>query len=115
MRVKLSVAVAASLVSVHATAQQPQANLQLLAQAYDRCMATYAVRLTRTEATDEQIYSEATQSCRGLDEQLTAAINSQLPPAQAAEVLETMDAQDKPNFLQMLARIRSDRARNAGG
>lgn len=95
-----------------ATAQQPEPNVQILAQAYDRCMATSAVRLTRTAATDQDIFRQASQACLSLGGQLRAAIEAQLPPEQAAELLRSMDAQAEPNFMTMLARIRSDRSRN---
>lgn len=97
-----------------ATAQPSQPNVQMLAQAYDRCMATYAVRLTRTAAADAEIYSQAKQSCAELDGQLKAALSAQLQPAQAAEIIQSMDAQAEPNFMAMLAQIRSDRARRGG-
>lgn len=77
-------------------------------------MATQAVRLTHTAAADADIYAQATQSCRALNEQLRAALNAQLPPVQAAEILAAIDAQAQPNFMAMLSRIRSDRARRAG-
>lgn len=97
-----------------ASAQSAQPNIQILAQAYDRCMATQAVRLTHTQASDEEIFAAATQSCLSLDQQLRAGIAAQLPATQALQVVEAMDAQAKPNFMAMLARIRSDRARRAG-
>jgi len=86
-----------------------------LALAYDRCMATYAVRLTRTAATDEEIYAQATASCASLESRLSAAIKAQLPPARATEMLQAMAADAKPNFMDMLARIRSDRLQRAAG
>jgi phage protein D len=49
------------------TAQQPHPNAQILAQAYDRCMATHAVRLTHTTASDKEIFAQATESCLPLD------------------------------------------------
>ena len=88
-------------------------NAQVLAQAYDRCMATYAVRLTRTDAADAAIFAQARDSCRPLGEQMRAALNAELPPAQAAELLTALDARAEPDFMAMLARIRSDRARRA--
>lgn len=97
-----------------ASAQQPQPNIAILAQAVDRCMATHAVRMTHTAATDPEIYAQATQGCLSLSDQLRAAINAQLPPEQASEILASIDAQAEPNFMAMLARIRSDRARRAG-
>ena len=115
MWTKPSAIVLISLFAVQqAIAQQPQPSVQIIAQAYDRCMATYAVRLTRTAATDEDIFMQASQSCLSLKVQLTAAINTQLPPAQATETLQAIDATAEPNFIAMLARIRSDRARREG-
>ena len=94
-----------------ATAQEPQQDFRIIAQAYDRCMATYAVRLTRTAASDAEIFSQASQGCLALKEHLRAAINAQLPPADAGELLRAIQTQGEPSFLAMLARIRSDRAR----
>ena len=116
MGTKAAIVAAAALCAWHGTAAQPvQTNPQVIAQAYDRCMATYAVRLSRTEATDEEIFVQATRGCQSLDDQLTAAINAQVPAAQAAQLLQAMDAQAKPNFMAMLERIRSDRQRASGG
>ena len=109
------VALASMLVVQPVTAQQRQQNVQILAQAYDRCMATYAVRLTKTPATDEEIYSQAAASCAPLDGQLRTALNAQLEPAQAAEIFRSIDEQAKPNFMATLAQIRSDRAGRSGG
>ena len=108
-----AVLLASLLTAPQAVAQEPQPDIRIIAQAYDRCMATYAVRSTRTAATDEEIFDLATQSCFALDGRLRAAINAQLSPAQAAEALQSMDAQAAPNFMAMLARIRSDRSRQA--
>jgi hypothetical protein len=94
-----------------ATAQQPQPDFQIVAQAYDRCMATYAVRLTRTAATDEDIFLQARQSCLPLKERLRAAIRTQVPPEHVAEFLQAIDVDPELRFMAMLARIRSDRAR----
>jgi len=95
----------------NASAQEAQPNIQIIAQAYDRCMATYAVRLTRTTAPDETIYAEATKSCSPLKDKLVETICQQVSPPEAAKVLASMDASAKPNFLNMLNRIRSDRAK----
>ena len=95
-------------------AQQAQPDVGILASAYDRCMATIAVRQTHTDATDEAIYAQAVQSCGPLKTQLTAAINAQLPQAQASQLIQAMDAQGRPNFMAMVAQIRADRARRAG-
>jgi hypothetical protein len=89
---------------------QAQPNPQIIAQALDRCMATYAVRLTKTSASDETIYAEAAQGCSPLNERLKGAINAQVPAAQAADFIKQMDASAKPNFIAMLAKIRRDRA-----
>ena len=97
-----------------AAGQQPLQDVQIVAQAYDRCMATYAVRLTHTAASDQDIFSQASQGCLPLKSRLIEAINAQLPPAQAREVLESIEAQGEPNFMGMLALIRSDRRRRAG-
>jgi hypothetical protein len=74
-------------------------------------MATQAVRLSRTSARDEDIYAEARQSCSALEARLAAALRTKLSATQTAEMIRSMDAQAKPNFMFMLARIRSDRAR----
>lgn len=108
-----AVLLASLLTGPQAVAQEPQPDIQIIAQAYDRCMATYAVRSTRTAATDEEIFDQATQSCFALDGRLRAAISAQLPAAEATGVLQSMDAQAAPNFMAMLARIRSDRSRQA--
>jgi hypothetical protein len=102
-------------VSQHAAAQDSQPSAMVLAQALDRCMATQAVRLTRTTATDPEIFARARQSCLALNDQFRAAVNAQLPPADAAAMLRSVDEQAEPNFLTMLSRIRSDRARREGG
>lgn len=116
MRMELSVLALAPVLLTHqAAAQQGQPNAQIVAQAVDRCMATYAVRLTKTDTADEDIFAQAKLGCLPLHGQLVAAINAQLPAAQAGEILRTLDAQEKPNFMALLARIRSDRAQRAGG
>ena len=96
-----------------AFAQEVQANAQIIAQANDRCMATYAVRLTKTDATDEAIYAEAARSCQPLQDNLATALKAQLTPAQADDILKTLAEQAKPNFMAMLTQIRSDRATRA--
>ncbi|MEH3122491.1 MAG: hypothetical protein PGN16_11015 [Sphingomonas phyllosphaerae] len=86
------------------------ADPQIVAQALDRCMTTYAVRLTKTEATDEAIFADATRACSALDEQLKGALKEKLPPAQASDLIAQMDASSKPNFMALIAKIRRDRA-----
>lgn len=87
-------ALGAALASHSALAQSEQANAMMLAQANDRCMTTYAFRMTGTDATDEAIFASATAGCKALKSQL--------------------EAQAKPNFLNLLQKIRADRARRAG-
>lgn len=116
MRIKLSATVLVLLLAAQqAAAQDPQPNAMILAQALDRCMATQAVRLTRTASTDANIFAQARQSCLTLNDQLRAAISAQFPPADAAEMLRSIDEQAEPNFMALLSRIRSDRARREGG
>jgi hypothetical protein len=115
MKVKLATAAAVLLLGAQqAAAQDPQPNAMILAQALDRCMATQAVRLTRTAATDAEIFAQARQSCLSLNDQFRAAVNAQLPAADAAEMLRSIDQQAEPNFMAMLSQIRSDRARREG-
>jgi hypothetical protein len=115
MGIRSSVVASALLLSAQqSVAQQPQANVMTLAQALDRCMTTQAVRLTHTSAADSEIYAQARQSCQGLNDQLRAAIAEQLPPADAAQILASIDGQAEPNFMTVLSRIRQDRARRAG-
>ena len=96
-----------------ATGQNAGPNPMVLAQALDRCMTTQAVRLTHTAATDADIYAQARRSCLSLNGRLRASITAQVPPADAAEVLRTIDAQAEPSFMALLARIRSDRAQRS--
>lgn len=97
-----------------AFAQPTQANAMMLAQAHDRCMTSYAVRMTKTEATDEQIFSGATEGCKELQGQFHAAVVKEYPAAQADELITMLNAQAKPNFLNMLRKIRSDRLLRSG-
>jgi hypothetical protein len=113
---KLAAAAVAVLIGVQpAAAQDPQPNAMILAQALDRCMVTHAVRLTRTPTSDPDIFAQARQSCQPLNDRLRTAINAELPPADAAEMLRSIDQQAEPNFMALLARIRTDRARREGG
>lgn len=86
----------------------------MLAQANDRCMTTYAVRLTRTDATDEAIFASAVEGCAELKSQLYAALDKEYPAAQASELKGQLDAAARPNFLNLLQKIRNDRAQRAG-
>ena len=107
----LAIAFSFAICLQNASAQEAQPDIQIVAQAYDRCMATYAVRLARTPAPDEAIYGEATKSCSPLKDKLVEAIRQQVSPPEAAKILASMDVSAKPNFLNMLNRIRSDRAK----
>ncbi len=93
---------------------QSQSNPSILASALDRCMATYAVRLTRADASDEAIYAAATAGCKPIEDELTIVVRRDLPKAQAEAALQQWATQAKPNFLTLLARIRADRAAAAG-
>ncbi|WP_344707435.1 hypothetical protein [Sphingomonas swuensis] len=81
----------------------------VIAQAHDRCMAGFAVRLTKTSATDDAVYSEAVAGCRALREQRDAAVAREFAPEQAAHLTRFFEAQAKPSFLRLLERIRNDR------
>ncbi|MEN7537357.1 hypothetical protein ABDJ38_09255 [Aurantiacibacter sp. DGU5] len=73
-------------------------------------MTTIAVRASRSSTDNEAIYDEAVKACQALQEQLASAVRSEYPPQQAEELLTMLDDQAKPNFLNMLQRIRADRA-----
>jgi hypothetical protein len=93
--------------------QAPQPDAMTLAQAYDRCMTTYAVRLTRTDVTDDAIFQTATESCRELQTSLFAALRAERSSEEAEAIVVAMTEQAQPNFQSMLDRIRSDRAARA--
>ena len=63
-------------------------------------MTTYAVRLTRTQAADEEIFSQATEGCRQLADQLHAAIAREYPADQARELVAALEQSARPNFLR---------------
>jgi hypothetical protein len=102
----------ALLLAVPAVAQ-PTPSVPLLAQAFDRCMATYAVRLTRTLANDDAIYAEAIKGCQEIDGQLRTAVRAQMPAAEAEKLFAQFDASSRPEFMALLQRIRADRAARA--
>ena len=89
-----SLVVAAAITAQPAEAAQPTA--MVLAQAHDRCMVGYAVRLTKTSANDEAIYSAAVAGCKALHEQLGAAVAREYAPEQAAQLTTALDAQALP-------------------
>jgi len=92
-----------------ASGQAPQPNAMMLAQALDRCMTTYAVRMTRTDATDDAIFLAAQEGCAELEQTMTAALRSE-QPQQADAMIAALSAQARPNFMSLLNRIRTDRA-----
>lgn len=102
-----------SLIAQVASAQLPQTDVPTLAQALDRCMATYAVRLTRTDAADEAIFASAVEGCKQIDTELRTAVRRNVDAAQADAALKQWDEQAKPNFMSLLTRIRTDRAARA--
>jgi len=95
-------------------AQPTQPDVATLAQAFNRCMTTYAVRLTKTETADEAIYLAAVDGCKQIEVDLTAAIRRNIPAAQSEATLTQWKEQAKPNFMSLLRRIRSDRAARGG-
>ena len=97
-----------------AFAQTAQPNAMMLAQANDRCMATYAVRMTKTDATDETIFADATAECKAIDDQLSVAIAKEYSAEQAKELTAMLSAQAKPNFMTMLQKMRTDRLNRTG-
>ena len=110
----LAVPLAAQTTPPAAPQPAPEAsNVPLLAQMLDRCMATYAVRLTKTDMADEAIFAEAGKGCAGIDLQLRAGVRSQLPAAEAEALIKQFDDTDRPNFMALLQRIRADRAARA--
>jgi hypothetical protein len=111
MMIAVSMVVAAALAQ-SVPSNQPSA--MLLAQAHDRCMTTYAVRLTKTTAPDDAIYAEAVAGCKAVKDQLATGIAREYPAAQAAELTAMLEAQAKPNFLALVQRIRTDRLGRPG-
>lgn len=95
------------------TAQPTQPDASTLAQALDRCMATYAVRMTSTDASDDAIFAAATEGCKQIDTELTKTVRRDFPPAEAEAAIKQWSAQAKPNFMNLLSRIRADRAAQA--
>ena len=111
MSLALFAVVAATIVQ---PAEASQPNAMMLAQAHDRCMVGYAVRLTKTSATDEAIYREAVTGCKALHERLGAAVAREYAPEQAAQLTTSLEAQAKPNFLRLVQQIRTDRLSKTG-
>ena len=102
------------LAAQSASAQPAQPDISTLAQALERCLATYAVRLTKTDMADEAIYSAATDGCKQIEAGLTAAVRRDAPGPQGEAALAQWTDRAKPNFMALLQRIRSDRAASGG-
>lgn len=99
----------------HAAYAEPtKQNAMMLAQAHDRCMTTYAVRESKTTATDAEIFSLANAGCKDLEEQLYTAIKKEYPSSQSEELIPMLQSQAESNFTKLLLKIRNDRSRRAG-
>ncbi|MDZ3833472.1 MAG: hypothetical protein U0S50_16895 [Sphingopyxis sp.] len=109
-----SLLLGATLLTGGAHAQTAQADAMMLAQANDRCMTTYAVRMTKTDATDDAIFAAATEGCKELRAQLFGAIDKEYPADQASGLKSQLDAAEKPNFIKLLQKIRADRLQRGG-
>ena len=103
-----------TLVAGAVHAQPVQANAMMLAQANDRCMTTYAVRMTKTDVADDAIFAAATEGCKELKAQLFSAIDKEYPADQANGLKSQLDAAEKPNFMKLLQKIRTDRQQRGG-
>lgn len=90
-------------------AQTPRPSVMVLAQAHDRCMTIVAVRESKVNADDEVIYEHAKAACEESKGGLFEAIRAERPSEQAEGLIDELEAQAKPNFLNMLRRIRADR------
>lgn len=97
-----------------AHAQPAQANAMMLAQANDRCMTTYAVRMTKADVADDAIFAAATEGCKELKAQLFGAIDKDYPSNQANGLKSQLDAAENPNFMNLLQKIRIDRLQRGG-
>ena len=86
----------------------------MLAQANDRCMTTYAVRMTKTDVADDAIFAAAIEGCKELKAQLFGAIDKEYPADQANGLKSQLDAAEKPNFMKLLQKIRTDRQQRGG-
>lgn len=110
----IALALGATLFIGTAHAQPAQANAMMLAQANDRCMTTYAVRMTKTDVADDAIFAAATEGCKELKAQLFGAIDKEYPADQANGLKSQLDAAERPNFLKLLQKIRTDRLQRGG-
>ena len=104
----IGIACLTALTPAYGQAIEP--SLMMVAQAQDRCMTTYAVRLSRETTDDEAIFEQAKAGCSELNAQLEAAILREVPVEKQSELRSMLADSEKPNFMTMLAKIRSDRA-----
>ena len=102
-----------AIFAVPVFAQQSPPSAMTMAQAQDRCMTTYAVRLSRDSQDDEAIYEAAKGNCAELDAKLIEAIDRELPAETAQQIKAQMAEQARPNFMVMIAKIRADRVSRA--
>ena len=96
-----------------AVAQRAQPNIMTIAQVLDRCMTTQAVRLSRESTDDEAIFSQAKAQCAELDAALDASMEREVPAERQADLKAQLANSEKPNFMTVLAKIRSDRSARA--
>ena len=104
------VAALSALTGATVSAQPVGPNLMTVAQAQDRCMTTNAVRLTRETTDDNAIFEQAKAGCAELEAKLNDAIEREVPAGKQAELKAILSESERPNFMTMLAKIRSDRA-----
>ncbi|WP_265587296.1 hypothetical protein [Sphingomicrobium arenosum] len=93
-----------------AAVQQVTPETMQLAQTHDRCMTTFAVRLSKETTDDEAIFEQAQAGCAELEQALDARLDADLGPDHAPALKAQLEVAAKPNFLAMLDRIRRDRA-----
>lgn len=73
-------------------------------------MTTFAVRLSKETSDDEAIFEQAKAGCSELDAKLEAAIQREVPADRQAGLRLALSESQKPNFMDLLKKIRSDRA-----
>ena len=106
----VAIAVLAGTLVQPSVAQPTQPSLATLAEALDICLASYAVQLTYSSASDDAIYAAAKDGCKKIETELIATVRRDVPPAQADAALRQWAAVAKPNFMTVIQRIRADRS-----
>jgi len=91
----------------------PLAQIMITANAYDRCVTTYAVKLLESGLSDDDLYVVASTMCRDLNDLMKQRIIASLPAAQANEMLARLGADPKGDYLKKLQAIRQGRSRRA--